>query len=348
MPSKLPHLLFAFGLLVSSALVNVNASVVAIYSFDGQNGNDASGNSNNSTGTGAYVTTTPFDTSGNYAYSVSGTSKLTANHTASAGSNVGFSDINNNLTVSFWINAGTTAAGTNDWFRIVRKGAGSTANNNWMINRNSNTSDVNIRVDSGAVNGSGYNQNLAQNASTVLNNAWHLMTYTLSYSSGTTGTYIEYLDGVAVSNGTFFFGNGLGNTHALEIGISGGSWTGLLDDVGIWSNALTTGEARSLYTLAKGGPFTYDLEVVTQLHSLHTAGTGSLTFDGFTWSYSNALSGTGRNPGDLYYNSASNQWVLQMTATSGLVAVPEPARAALLVLAAAFVLTRRSRRVGSA
>ena len=337
---KLPLSLLALGLLLLTS-ATANASVVAIYSFDGQNGNDASGNGNHSTGSATYSTTTPFGTSNNYAYTVSGTSKLTANHTTSAGSNVGFSDISNNLTVSFWINAGTTAAGTNDWFRIVRKGAGSTANNNWMINRNSNTSDVNIRVDSGAATGSGYNQNLAQNASNVLNSNWHLLTYTLSYSSGTNGTFVEYLDGVQVSTGSFFFGNGLANPHTLEIGVSNGNWTGQLDDLGIWSNALTTGEARSLYTLATNSTFAYDLEVVTQLHALHTAGTGTLGVNGFTWSYTNSLTGSGYNPGDLVFDSINNRWVLQLTSTTGLVAVPEPTRVLLLVLATGFALLHR-------
>ncbi|TLD72494.1 PEP-CTERM sorting domain-containing protein [Phragmitibacter flavus] len=327
------------ALLLSLAAPALHASVIAIYSFDAQNGNDASGNNNHATGSVTYSTSTPFGDG--YAYSVNN-NKLTAPHTTSSGSTTGFSDISNNLSVSFWINTGTT--GNADWFRIARKGAGGTTSNHWIINRNAGTADTNIRIDSGETNPTGYNQNLAQNAQNVLTNDWRLVTYTLSYSTGTTGTWTEYLDGASVATGSFIFGNGLANTNALEIGVSGGNWIGLMDDLGIWSNALTAGEARSIYTLATNSLFNYDLELVTQLHTLHTTTTGTLDLNGYTWSYTDSLSGSGFNPGDLYFDSISSQWILQMTATTGLSAVPEPTRAVLLTLALGSLFLRRRRQ----
>ena len=273
-PARLPAkpnsaaMTFAKLLLVTLSLcmlaVQAPASVVAIYSFDGQKGKDVSGNNNHATGSVSYSANTPFGNG--FAYSVNA-NKLTASHASGSS----FDTINTSLSVSFWINATTT--GNDNWFRVVRKGAGSTANNNWIINRYNATADTNIRIDSGDT-GNGFNQNLAYTSSggSVLDGSWHLVTYVLNYTSGTTGTVLEYLDGNLVSPNTgnaFIFGNGLNNTHALEIGVSSGNWTGMLDDLGIWSNALTTGEARSIYTLADNDTFAYDLELVTQLHALH-------------------------------------------------------------------------------
>lgn len=333
------------GLLAVS--LPAHAAVVAIYSFDSQNGTDSAGGNNATANAGvSYSTNTPFGAGSGYAFSVSNGARLTA--TQGAGST--FASINNNLSVSFWIKAGT--AGNDNWNRIIRKGAGGA--NSWIIGRYNATADTNIRVDSGATTGEGYNQNLAYSASggTILTDDWHLVTYVLEHTSGSNGTVKEYVDGNLLSpNGgtSFIFGGGLGNTNALEIGISSGNWTGLMDDVGIWSNALSAAEARSIYTLGTTSPFGYDLDLVTQLHSLFALGSGggALNLNGYDWQYSDALSGSGYNPGDLYFSSALNQWVLQMDATSGLTAAPEPGRMLLIALSLSL-LTLRRRRPGHA
>lgn len=319
------------------------AAVVAIYSFDNQNGNDSAGN-NNATpdATVAYSTSTP--TGQGYSFSVSNGATLTANH----GVNSTFNDISNSLSVSFWIKTGTT--GNDAWHRIIRKGAGGA--NSWIIGRYNTTADTNIRVDTNDTNGQGYNQNLAYSATggTILTDEWHLVTYVLNYTGGTNGTVQEYVDGTLLTPNTgtsFIFSGGLGNTKSLELGVSSGNWTGLLDDVGIWSNALTAGEVRSIYTLATNGTFGYGLEDVTQLHSLWALGSGggTLNLSGYDWQYSNSLSGSGYNAGDLYFNSSTNQWVLQLDATSGLTATPEPGRMLLFALGLSLVTLRRSRSI---
>lgn len=331
------------GLLALS--LPMHAAVVAIYSFDSQNGTDSVG-SNNATANGgvSYSTNTPFGSG--YAFNVSNGARLTA--ADSSGST--FSSISNNLSVSFWVKAGT--AGNDNWHRLIRKGAGGA--NSWIIGRYNSTADTNIRVDTGATTGDGYNQNLAYSSSggTILTDDWHLVTYVLEYTSGTHGTVQEYVDGTLLSpNGgtSFLLGSGLGNSNSLEMGISSGNWTGLLDDVGIWSNPLTAAEARSIYTLGMNSTFGYGLDSVTQLHSLFAlgAGGGTLGLDGYDWQYSDALSGSGHNPGDLYFSDTLNQWVLQMDATSGLTASPEPGRTLLIALSLAL-LTLRRRRPGHA
>lgn len=309
------------------------ASVVAIYSFDNQNGNDSSGNNNHAVGSGAvsitYATTTPFGHG--YAYNADN-NKFTAAHSAS------FGEISQQLTVSFWINADASTSA--NWFRIMRKSHSgeSQMETNWIISRNSNFADVLIRTD---IPSAATNQNRGvTNDAMVLDGQWHLVTYILN-----NGSYVEYLDGVSINSGTYPHGTetGLSNTHPFEMGRVKDNWTGLLDDVGIWSNALTSGEARSIYTLAASSVFNYDLELVTQLHALHQSGNGSLDLNGYTWSYTNALSGSGRNPGDLYYDGTRNQWILQMTSTTSLFATPEPSRAVLAALALLSLSLRRHR-----
>ena len=322
----------------------VHAAVVAIYSFDAQNGTDSAGG-NTATGNAGvgYSTNTPFGSG--YAFSVANGAKLTA--AQAVGST--FESITNNLTVSFWIKTGTN----NDaWHRVVRKGAGGP--NSWIIGRYNTTADTNIRVDTAASGSTGYNQNLAfsNSGGTILTDQWHLVTYVLEYTSGTNGTVKEYVDGTLISpNGgtTYFLGAGLGNTSPLEIGVSSGNWTGLMDDVGIWSNALTAGEARSIYTLGSNPTFGYDLDLVTQLHTLYAQGSGGGTVDlnGYQWQYASGLSGSGYNPGDLYFSNTLNQWVLQMDSTSGLATTPEPGRT-LLVALSLGLLTLRRRRPGPA
>lgn len=321
----------------------VTAAIVAIYSFDSQNGSDsAGGNTATPNANVSYSTNTPFGPAQGYAFNVSNGAKLTAVH----GTGSTFGSIGNNLSVSFWIKADTT--NNTDWSRIIRKGSGGA--NSWIIGRYMGTADTNIRVDSGATNIEGYNQNLAYSSSggTILNDQWHLVTYVLEYTSGTHGTVREYVDGTLLTpNGgtTFILGGGLGNTHALEIGVSTGSWTGLMDDVGIWNNALTAAEVRSIYTLGTNGLFAYDLDLVTQLHSLYAQGSagGSLELNGYDWQYSDELGGSGRNPGDLYYNSSLNQWVLQMSSTTGLTAAPEPGRTLLVALSLTLLIFTRRR-----
>jgi hypothetical protein len=331
------------SMVVSILVGSLQGSLISIYNFDAQNGNDSSGNNNHATGTVTYSTNTPFGAGSGYAFSVSGSSKLTAVHTTSTGSTTGFNDITSNLSISFWINSPST--GSDQWFRVMRKGAGAENSGHWIIGRYMTSSDLNIRVDTGpSVAPGGYNQNLAYNtANTILDSNWHLVTYTLSYSGGANGTYIEYLDGVQNQTGSFIYNLGFApNTANLEIGFSSGNWTGLLDDIGIWSNALTAGEARSIYTLATSG-FKYELTDVTQLHALHSAASGSVELNGYTWTYADNLAGSGYNPGDLFYNSSTNEWFLQMTSTTGLVATPEPGRALLALLATSLLLFRRRR-----
>ncbi len=65
---------------------------------------------------------------------------------------------------------------------------------------------------------------------------------------------------------------------------------GTIDDVGIWHNTLTEGEARALYTLAVEPNLGYNLGQAQQLFDVHTAASGGVTIDDADWQYATGLS----------------------------------------------------------
>lgn len=122
----------------------------------------------------------------------------------------------------------------------------------------------------------------------VNDGVWHLITGT---NSG--GMSSLYVDGVLQQSLALGYA---GNT-GTELNIAGdlpvnSTWAldGVVDDVGLWSNALTAGEAGALYGLANMPALNYHLGYAQQVFNVHVAA-GSADVNGLTWNYTTGLSG---------------------------------------------------------
>ena len=114
-----------------------------------------------------------------------------------------------------------------------------------------------------------------------------------------------------------------------------------LDDISIFDNAITLGQARSLYTVSESLNLAYSQAEVSALWSIHAGGTGSsASVAGTTWTYTESLPGS-PNEGDSYI-SGSNRYVA-LSPTTGVFAIPEPGALSLLGLCLLAVARIRRR-----
>ncbi|HPP52165.1 MAG TPA: PEP-CTERM sorting domain-containing protein [Thermoguttaceae bacterium] len=218
----------AAGLLVSTA----DAGLVLRYNFDDSTATDLSGNSNHGTvGINIFFTTdTPFG-SGLAPGTSSNPSGGDPTRVIAVPTSATLEAIDDHLSISFWMKS--NASDNNNWVRIFQHGTEGNDDRTWLVNRYSNTSDVNVRVDTVAGAGGQYNQNIAMGGTAAFDGQWHHVFYTLS-----NGQYWEYVDGKLSTSGTYKHGDGLSNTRPLYIfgQNNDGEYVGLLDDIAIWDD----------------------------------------------------------------------------------------------------------------
>ncbi|MGE9268389.1 MAG: LamG-like jellyroll fold domain-containing protein, partial [Verrucomicrobiales bacterium] len=180
----------------------------------------------------------------------------------------------------------------------------------------------------------GWNPNRA-NVTGVLDGNWHNLIFT--YESGTVRSYF---DGALFATATYTHNAGLSNSQPLQIGgqTSRNGLIGQMDDVGIFNNTLSLGEAVSIYKLATESRFGYDLEDVNELFEVFEAGAGSVNVNGDTWQYQTNVGGA---EGDLFQSGGA--WYLNLDGVNGLM-IPEPSGLACVTLAFAALGLRRRRK----
>ena len=236
-----------FGLLTATMAQVPNyvptSGLLAWYSFTG-NSNDVSGNGYNGTNNGATLTTDRFGST-NSAYSFNGSSN-----------NIDVSDVkplrlnNTDYTISFWtyINAYGTGGGT---AFIYKRSSGS--QNGWAIGADQGTQNKLHLITSGGADPRGYT------TSPLVINGWHNVTvvYTL-----TSQELKFYIDGVLDNTTTGVDNNynpvgGMPSPNANCTSVmrfgqdtkNNSYWLdGKLDDIGLWSHALTQGEVTTIFT----------------------------------------------------------------------------------------------------
>jgi len=207
-----------------------HANVVAYYDFDADNAIDLSPNLNNGTVGSSIVFSTDTPTGTGKSVWSSG-----VNTTADAilvPTSPSLQSIDDALTVAFWAKAATD---TQTWGRILHQ---SSSTEGWRVNRYSNETNFNLRVDTlpnDGVTGQ-YNQNIAHVNSGEIDGEWHHLVYTAD-----NGAWAKYLDGAPVASGTYKHGDGLASTSALTIcGRYGKSeYKGFIDDLAIYNTALS-------------------------------------------------------------------------------------------------------------
>ena len=218
------------------SLYNSYGYLTGFWTFNGQNGNDSSGNNNNGTlvKNPTFTTDVPFTSSSNtYSITFSGSNSVQVPNAPS---------INpvNDFTVGLWMKSGTNSDST--YCRIVSKDGKSTTSPGWEITRgDTGSNEVTLRLDSSA----GVNQTYSMSGACT--NSWHYVAYVVAGS-----TVYGYLDGSLLLTHSCKPGTGFGNSSLpLLMGVAlGGSsdyYYGELDEVQIYDCALTGTEVMSLY-----------------------------------------------------------------------------------------------------
>ncbi|MCX8470840.1 MAG: ASPIC/UnbV domain-containing protein, partial [Chitinophagaceae bacterium] len=200
---------------------NLKVGLKAYYPFSG-NANDASGNNNNGTVTGATLTTDRFGNA-NSAYSFNGSSFIDLGNIAG----VGYSTTQD-ITMSFWINEGASGTVISKYTNL------DAANSNFFISKATSTAQL---------AGNGTNSFTANN---ITDYRW--TNYVFIAASGSNKSFL-YRNGVLVATGTLSANGALSATKIMLgklMGSPSNFFTGKIDDVFIYNRALAASEVSQL------------------------------------------------------------------------------------------------------
>ena len=322
------------ALLLGIDVGSAGADLIGYWCFDNSTATDLSSFSNNGTvgSDVSFVSDSPFTTglAGQTGSGGGSTRVVTIPDSTS------LQTITDEFAISFWVK-GTTTDNAN-WVRLFQKGAESSSSRSWLINRYEGTADINMRVDTINTGGQ-YNQNIAVGGTDVLDGEWHHMLYSVS-----NGRYVEYVDGEVSKSGTYLHGDGFYNTRDLYIfgRNSVGQFVGLLDDIGLWNEAIDAGYAMSAYNVNATLGLDYDLGEMLSLWSIFEKGDGGFGIvDGMPWWYTTELPGTPASEGNAYVYDD----IMYVALGDGVgLMTPEPSTFVLALLALVAVSVRRRRR----
>jgi len=204
--------------------VSLTSGLVAYYPFSG-NANDLSGNANNGNVSGATLTTDRFGNA-NKAYSFNGSSYIGINNNNSMFNT-------NNISISLWVKAPSSPG---SYIYLLSKYIDGGASSYGLYTGTSG--DLTFYT---------YNSGISAiiDKSLIWNNQWHHISATYDCS-----TIRIYLDGSQVGSGIQSASTIPYNSSNLYIGSFDGSqlnFNGLIDDVRIYSKALSASEILTLY-----------------------------------------------------------------------------------------------------
>ena len=133
-----------------------------------------------------------------------------------------------------------------------------------------------IRFDTLESGGAGNQNTLTGGDPDDLDGDWHHVVMVVD-----NGTGEKFVDGESVQTTTYNHGTGFGNTEPFVLNENdhdAGGFVGRLDEIALWDNALTEGQAKALYNPILG----YDQVKMQTLFNVHTSGVPA-TIDGLYW-----------------------------------------------------------------
>ncbi len=218
-------------------------------------------------------------------------------------------------------------------------GANSPNGAKWDFDIDLTNGGVEVGVDGGRMTDTGATFNAGQ---------WYHVVSTLPVTPGSADDIRTYLDaalrtGTTVNNdiavdtsaGTWRIGTATNNGGNGRANIQ--FLNGFVDDAAIWDEALTNDEIKGLFDV--GNVIAYDAGEFDALKQVHDEGSGHTAVNGLKWRFANGLTGTNLSGG----GAMGDVVVLNATAGTGVVVVPEPSAVCLLVLAiVGFASCRRS------
>ncbi len=201
-----------------------------------------------------------------------------------------------------------------------------------------------------ANDGSTFIMNTTAGSEAYRDGQWHqlIYTYNIDLESSANSTGVIYFDGVAqtmtvtqsmTTNETFTpwtltaLGADNGNTSRSK-------WVDTsLDDVSVWDEDMSEGEAKALYNAAKSD-LNYAANDVETLFGVADSGTADQTGDGLVWQRVTGLTG---DAGSV--SKSGDTWTVQLDGGIGVQAViPEPGTLVLVISAAMGLLVFAWRR----
>ncbi|MDF1754557.1 MAG: autotransporter-associated beta strand repeat-containing protein, partial [Verrucomicrobiales bacterium] len=222
-----------FEVMVQVQAGTISSGLTGLWNFDDGSSTDQTGLGNDGSG-GTFGSDTPF-----------GTGQALSSGKIAIPTSDSLETMDDQGTIAFWakIDPGSTDA----WERTIVKAGGGTG---WHVGRYSNSTDMNIRVDTTGPDGAN-NQNKLLGGDDTLDDQWHHIVFTLD-----NGTAKQYVDGVLVQTQSYSTGDGLSNNGTLYIGDV--NLGGSLDEVALWNRILSDDEI-----LQAAGPIEVGGESIT-------------------------------------------------------------------------------------
>lgn len=160
-------------------------------------------------------------------------------------------DITGDISTSFWLKL-AGEPGTDNGFEMVTKWASGSGAYRFIYHDAGGQAQMyGALYDAG---NPGTNVNYTKNISHIGTSAFHHMVFTFKASTGTMTFYLDGSNlGTTVDTSVSTINNSSGNFDigALGVGIQG-FFNGIVDEVGLWSKELTSGEVSSLYNSGAG------------------------------------------------------------------------------------------------
>lgn len=263
--------------------------------------------------------------------------EFVANETRTAdisASNPDFNRAYNAFSLSMWYKPNVdTDADNNDNFLMGKMGGG--GNRGWQLFRKDDEDRIGFLYFDGP---DGSNDSITLQSGVTSSDFVHI---SLSHDGTSLKMYFDGIFADAIGSALSPI-NGLNNVP-LQIGNRGSNATdsadGIIDDVGLWDEALSTERIAAIHAMGKFEDLNLQDQAIDDLLAAFNS-QGSTNINGNNWSFATDLTG---DVGATGGTSGTDAYVILDTNGNGMM-VPEPATMGLLVIGSLGILTRKNKK----